>query len=495
MEATRRRLIRSSLTEWCRSKGFEPAAHHKLIISEIEEFLESDDEVLMLFAPPGSGKSHYVSVCLPSWYLSNHPTHSLLAATHSQEFADRWGKRVRNDIALDSQSLGICLASDSQAAARWGLTTGGEYYGVGAGVGISGFRADLGVVDDLFGSREDAYSETIRKKRWDWWLDDYLNRLKPEAKIIMMNTRWHEEDVAGHVLEQITKGIVRGKVISIPAVAEADDLLGRAPGDYLWDDPAGYNYGEFLRRRQATTSTMMWSALFQQRPAPEEGDYFRAQWLLPYEKPPSRETLRIYGASDYAVTADGGDYTVHIVIGMDPEGRMYVLDLWRQQSASNDWIEAFCDLVNEWKPTAWAEEKGQIAAGLGPFIEKRQREKQAYVFRFQFPTKGDKAVRAQSIRGRMQLEGLYVPIHAPWYEAFRSEILTFPAGKDDQVDALGLIGQLIDKMLKGKYPEPDLPTIADPLGRRKYLGEKPKVLSEYTYSELHELQEKRKERI
>jgi hypothetical protein len=159
--------------------------------------------VLLLFAPPGSAKSTYVSVLLPSWYLANHPENSILAATHNVEFAERWGRRVRNDIATDANVLGISLSEDSKAAARWSLTSGGEYYGVGAGVGISGFRANLGVGDDLFGSREDAYSDTVREKRWNWYVDDFSARLKPGAKRILMNTRWHEEDVAGRVLEQI----------------------------------------------------------------------------------------------------------------------------------------------------------------------------------------------------------------------------------------------------------------------------------------------------
>src|SRR3954451_16650797 len=118
-ELLKRRSTRRSFAEWAEHRGFVPAAHHRLIISEIESFLESDDEVLLLFAPPGSAKSTYVSVLLPSWYLASRPTHSILAATHSVEFAERWGRRVRNDIMLDATTLGIALASDSQAAARW----------------------------------------------------------------------------------------------------------------------------------------------------------------------------------------------------------------------------------------------------------------------------------------------------------------------------------------------------------------------------------------
>lgn len=409
----------------------------------------------MLHAPPGSAKSTYLSVLFPPHYLARFPQNSIIAATHSQEFAQRWGRKVRNDIILDGLTLGISVSQDNSASDRWALSAGGEYYGVGAGVGISGFRADLGMCDDLFGSREDAYSETVREKRWDWYRDDFCGRLKPGAKRVLMNTRWHEEDVAGREIDRIRTGVVRGKIIDIPAVADEDDALGRRPGEYLWDEPAGYNYGSFLRARRKEVSPMMWSALYQQRPAPEEGDYFKAEWLKPYDKPPARETLRIYGGSDYAVTADGGDYTVHVVVGLDPEGRMYLLDLWRKQASSDVWVEAFCDLVKEWKPMGWAEEQGQIKSGVGPFLIKRMRERQAYVTREQFPTRGDKAVRAQSIRGRMALDGLYVPIGASWYPDLRSELLSFPAGKhDDQVDALGLVGQLIDKMVAGMKPRP-----------------------------------------
>ena len=101
----------------------------------------------------------------------------------------------------------------------------------------------------------------------------------------------------------------------------------------------------------------------------------------------TKRHAEIYGGSDYAVTADGGDYTVHIVVGIDPEGRMYLMDLWRKQTASDEWIEAFCDLVTLWKPVGWAEEKGQISAGVGPALDKRQRELKAFCFRQQFPTR------------------------------------------------------------------------------------------------------------
>ena len=177
---------------------------------------------------------------------------------------------------------------------------------------------------------------------------------------------------------------------------------------------------------------------------------------------PPRKRCEFYGGSDYAVTADGGDYTVHAMVGLDPDSRMYLLDVWRKQASTDAWIEAFCDLVLEWKPITWAEEKTQITSGVGPYIDRRQRERKAFVYREQFPTRGDKAVRAQSIRGRMALQGLYVPTAASWYPEFRSELLGFPAGKhDDQVDALGLIGQLLDQMIAGQAPKKPVPPKPD----------------------------------
>ena len=159
----------------------------------------------------------------------------------------------------------------------------------------------------MFGSREDAYSETVRQKRWDWSQDDFSARLKPGTKRILMNKRWHEEDVAGRVLEQIERKEIKGRVISIPAIAEEEDPLGREPGEFLWDGPLLATTTAFLRARQRETSPMMWAALYQQRPAPEEGDYFKSAWFRPYEVAPAKQTLRVYGGSDYAVTADGGE--------------------------------------------------------------------------------------------------------------------------------------------------------------------------------------------
>lgn len=398
--------------------------------------------------PPGSAKSTYASILFPPWFLQREPQASILAASHTIELAEKWGRRVRNLVSEHGTTLGIGLSQDSQAAGRWALSSGGEYYAAGVGTGIAGFRARLGLIDDPVRSRQDADSDLIRDRVWDWYINDFLTRLVPGARKVLIQTRWHEDDLAGRALQH-----EEWEIVSLPALAIEGDILGRAVGEPLWDD-GEYGYGAQLLDLSRTTPPRTWSALYQQSPAPDDGDYFRAGWIKECDRPPPLDQMTVYGGSDYAVTADGGDYTVHAVVGLDPAGEMYLLDLWRAQASSDVWIDAFCDLVLKWRPLGWAEETGQIKAALGPYIDQRQRQRHAWVARTQFPTRGgDKAIRAQSIRGRMALNGLWVPRGAAWLAEFRRELLSFPAGKhDDQVDAMGLIGQLLDQMVPGRQP-------------------------------------------
>lgn len=442
------RLISYSAYQW---PGYRDAGHHRLIARKLEAVERGEIPRLMITMPPRHGKSMLASEFFPAWYLGRNPDHYVIAATYAQELADDFGRKVRNQIADPTYGLvfpGVGLKADSTSSRRFHVTqpmsdsfqTGqnGAYFAVGVGGPLTGRGAHLLLIDDPVKNREDADSETIRRKTKDWYTSTAYTRLMPGGRVVVIQTRWHEDDLSGWLLaEHADEG---WDVLNLPAIS--DD------GKALW--PEQYPV-EALQNIRRMVGPRDWSALYQQRPAPEDGDYFKAEWLKPYTQVPARATLRVYGGSDYAVTADGGDYTVHAVVGIDPENRVYLLDLWRSQSASDEWVEAFCDLVKQWKPIGWSEETGQIRSGVGPFLQKRMMETGALVYREQFPTRGDKAVRAQSIRGRMAMSGLYVPINAPWYPALRSELLSFPAGKhDDQVDALGLVGQLLDKMLTGR---------------------------------------------
>lgn len=424
---------------------YRTAKHHRIIAGQLERIERGEIDRLMLLVPPRHGKSELASIRLPSWFLGRQPHKQFLSVSATEGLAADFGRAVRNTISSPEYRsiFDTTLAEDSQAKGKWHTSAGGIYYSLGIGGSVLGRGGDVILIDDPFGSMKDAQSELERKNVWDWYTGTAYNRLMPGGAIVVINHRMHEDDLCGRLLAQQAAGGDRFEVVELPALSEA--------GEALW--PEAYPVPA-LERIRRNTQPRDWSALYQQRPAPEEGDYFKSDWLKTYAKAPARETMQIYGGSDYAVTSDGGDYTVHAVVGLDHEERMYLLDLWRGQAASDVWVERFCDLVIEHKPIGWAEEQGQIRSGVGPFLDRRQRERKAFVHREQFPTRGDKSVRAQSIRGRMALNGLYVPADAPWLAALRSELLSFPAGKhDDQVDALGLVGQLLDKMVAGSKPK------------------------------------------
>lgn len=437
---------------------YRTADHHRQIAEQLERVERGEIDRLMLLVPPRHGKSELASIRLPAWYLGRQPHKQFLSVSATDDLASDFGRSVRNTISSPEYQavFDTTLAEDSQAKGKWHTKAGGVYYALGIGGSVLGRGGDVMLIDDPFGSMKEALSELERKNVWDWYTGTAYNRLMPGGAIVVINHRMHEDDLSGRLLAQQAAGGDRWEVVEMPAIN--DD------GEALW--PEAYPI-EALHRIRTNSQPRFWSSLYQQRPAPEEGDYFKSEWLKPYETAPARTTLRVYGGSDYAVTQDGGDWTCHVVVGLDPEGRMYLLDLWRGQTSSDRWIESFCDLVTEWKPIGWAEEQGQIKSGVGPFLERRQRERRAYVAREAFPTRGDKAVRAQSIRGMMASHGLYVPISAPWYPDLRAELLSFPAGKhDDQVDAIGLVGQLLDRMLSGVKPRPEVKLVRDKYNRR-----------------------------
>lgn len=458
-------MAKESLTEWCRTAGYEPALHHRVLIEALEDLEAGEIDRLMVFMPPGSAKSTYTSVLFPPWFLARNPTLNVMAASHTQTLAERFGRRVRNLIRSFPEELGIRISEDNAAAGRWQLVNrrgdGGEYLAAGAGQAIAGFRSDLTVVDDPIKGREEAESETQRQKLHEWWSFDLQPRLKPHGRVALVQTRWHEDDLAGWLLAEegrIDEG-GRWHVISIPMEAEDEnDPLGRRQGEVLWPE-------WFTPDMVATAKkdTRLWTSLYQQRPAPEEGSYWRRSWLrpVPSGQIPPRHMLRIYGASDYATKEGGGDWTVHVVVGLDPDDRPWLLDVWRKQTTSDWWIEGLCDLILEWKPISWAEEQGQIKSAVGPFLQRELRRRRAFTDRQQFTPKADKPTTGRSMQGMIATMGLWYDQDAPWRSALESELLAFPAGKhDDQHDALAKAGLLLDIALRGSDQKPRKPTPA-----------------------------------
>lgn len=436
-----------------------------------------DFDRLMIFMPPGAAKSTYGSMLFPAWYLARNPKHNIMACSHTQHLAERFGRRVRNLIRGHAEELGIEISDTNSAAGRWALANdnmghnggpsldddadpersdGGEYLAAGVGMGIAGFRSDLTLIDDPVKSKEDADSEIQRDKVWDWWLFDVEPRLKPGGKVVLIMTRWHEDDLAGRLLaDEGELGVDengRWAVIRLPMEAnDNNDPLRRKLGERLWPE-----WFTEAMVRKAKRDPRLWNSLYQQEPTAAEGTYWKREWLRPVDPnhiPPLR-MLRIYGGSDYATTEGGGDYTVHLVVGLDPDGRPWLLDLWRDQTTSDVWVSEWCDIVKYWKPLEWAEERGQIIGGVGPWLEREAHKRKATTYRRQFTARGDKDTMARSMQGLVATMGLYYAEDAPWRGDLEAELLGYPAVKHDDIhDALGKVGQLLDEALNGVRQE------------------------------------------
>lgn len=400
--------------------------------------------------PPGSAKSTYASVLFVPWFLQGHHGLNVLAASHTTELAEKWGRRVRNLIADNALTLDVALSADSTAAGRWALTTGSEYYAAGVGTGIAGFRANLGLIDDPIRSRQDADSDLIRDRVWDWYINDFRTRLVPGAAEILIQTRWHEDDLAGRALQHQD-----WHVVSLPALATEDDPLGRVPGEPLWADD-DYGYGAQLTALSTSTPPRTWNALYQQNPVPDDGTFFKSEWIGEYDKAP--EHLHIYGASDFAVTEGDGDFTEHGVFGIDHSGNIYVLDWWSGQASADVWIERLCDLIVKRKPMCWFGESGPIRRSIEPFLMRRMQERQAFCRVEWMASIHDKPTRARPIQALASMGKFWTPKSSPpWAVELRRQMMTFPAGKfDDKVDALSLIGRGLEFIGNAMVPsEPE----------------------------------------
>lgn len=419
---------------------YKTAEHHSKVANALERVANGQCKRLMLLLPPRHGKSELASKRFPAFCLGRRPELQFISASATAGLAEDFGREVRNIIGSQEYAHVFprtTLAEDSQAKGKWNTSAGGVYYAVGVGGAVIGRGADIFLIDDPYSTMEDAQSENTRKKVWEWYTGSVYNRLQPGGSIVLINHRMHENDLTGSLLEQQALGGDEWEVVELPAVSDE--------GEALW--PAAYPI-ETLRQIQRNTMPRYWSALYQQKPAPDEGDYFKRDWFKWYQEKPKH--LRTYGASDYAVTAKGGDYTVHVVAGVDPDDNLYVLDVWRSQAESHVWVEEFINLIAQHKPMNWFEEQGQIIKSLGPFIDKRMRERKVYCRREQVTSVADKPTRCRSFQARAAMGKVYLPMNAHWAADLLTECLNFPVGKhDDQVDALGLVGRMLDQMVPG----------------------------------------------
>ena len=432
-ELLARRMARISLIEFAKYTNpiYEVAPHHKLICDALERVLSGECKRLMITMPPRHGKSELASRRFPSYAMGRYPQKQIIAASYNSDLASDFGREVRNIV--DSPEFhnlfpDTSLSADSKAANRWHTNKGGMYVAAGVGTAITGRGADILLIDDPFKDRQEADSEITRQRVWDWYTSTAYTRLMPGGAVVVINTRWHDDDLSGKLLAEADRGGDKWEVLSLPAIKD---------GNALW--PEWYPL-ERLEQIRSVLPARDWNALYQQNPIPDDGDYFKAAWFGEYDELPPN--LRMYGASDYAVTDGGGDFTEHGVVGVDGSNNIYIVDWWKGQTTSDVWIDAKCDLIIKHSPHCWFGESGPIRRAVEPFMMRRMQEREAYCRIEWLASISDKPSRARPIQALASMGKVFFPKNAVWKSELMIQILRFPAAKhDDGVDVLSLFGR------------------------------------------------------
>lgn len=450
----------------------EQAEHHKLFLTAMQRCMETPGGRLMIMAPPGSAKSTYVTVVGPSWYLGMHPGKRVILSSHSEDLAVQHGRRTRQ-LLRSPESTSILqagISEDTRAADSFNLTNGSEYRAFPILGGATGNRADGLVIDDPIKGRADSDSATIRNRTYAAYTDDLLTRLKPNGWVVLINTRWHEDDLSGRILPEGWAGesgdiLCRDgnvwNVVCLQAECATDsDPLGREIGDMLW--PEWFNDRHWAQFRSNVST---WSSLFQQLPAPLDGILFRKEDMVSYDVPP--QIMRIIGASDFAATPDGGDWTEHGIGGLTEDGSLFLLDWKRGRVGPEVWIEWQIDMIAKWKPLAWGGESGVIRRATEGLLRRRMIERNVNCRIEWLPPISDKPTMAQAIIALSGSGRVFWP-KAAWVAELQRQCLVFPNGQpDDGVDALGKLG-IVANMLGKVSNVPTAPPIpvVSPFRRR-----------------------------
>lgn len=446
-EILARREARASLVkfvEWT-SPRWKPGRIHREICRQLERVARKEIDRLMLLCPPQHGKSWITSKRFPAWLLGMDPTLDIISASATSDLATEFGGAVR-DLVRDPcyQVLypGSTLSESSQAKGRWETSQGGGYYAVGIGGSLFGRGASLGIVDDPFSTWEDAQSPLAKIRAWEWYRGTLYNRIRPGGAIIVIQHRTGEDDIVGRLLEEEKNGGDKWEVVKL----HAD--LDNPPWPERYDRAA-------LERIKNNTSKEMWSSLYMQDPIPEDGLFFKKEWFVDYDEVP--KNLKVYAASDFAVSKDSGDFTEHGVFGVDSSRNIFVLDWWRGQVTPDVWIDKMADLIEKYSETTpiscWIGESGPIRRSVEPFLIKRLSDRGAYCRIEWLPSIQDKETRANGIQGLMSMGKVFWPKNASWKAEVQTQLLRFPAGKhDDAVDAIGLFARGMKFVNSSKKP-------------------------------------------
>ena len=428
-EKKTRQAIRANFLAWANfaltPQNCSPAPHHRRIIAELGALASGATDRLMLLLPPGSAKSTYASLLFPPWYLAANPTHHVIAASHTAGLAQHFGRGVRGLITEHASRLGYALDPTSRAAHRFAISTGGTYYATSVRGPVTGRRADLLLIDDPIKSTLEADSPQVRDRLWDWYRSDLLTRLRPGGRIVLIMTRWHPDDLGGRLLA----GSERWHTLRLPALAEANDPLGRLEGAPLWPE---WEDADALHRKRLALGDRAFAALFQQSPTTPGGRLFRPDRIRLIDDPEDGPSVRAWDLA--ASTRGNPDWTVGLRLIRTAAG-FHIADVVRLQGDPHQ-VEAAILRTAERDgravPISLPQDPGQAGRHQVAWLTARLAGHRVVAT----TETGSKEIRASPVASQANAGNLTLA-RAAWNGPFLEELQDFPAGaKDDQVDAL-----------------------------------------------------------
>jgi predicted phage terminase large subunit-like protein len=413
---------------------------HAYVAGKLQAFVEAaergESPRLILKMPPQHGKSTLSSRYLPAWILGRNPKWHLALMSYSADWANSLSRNARDIVESDEFNLlwpEIKVDPSARAVDDWALTRksgGGSMRAVGRDGGITGRPAHILIVDDPIKNREEAYSDTTRKKIKQDFGPNFRTRIQEGGGILVVATQWHHDELLAHLQKQNDPDADKYEVVNLPAFAEADDPLGRAVGEPL----AVSRYGvQSLKAIKASLdSPLDWDALYQGRPTPEGGNIFKTAWFEDNQEDDPHNPGWVFQAADTAYSEKTtADYTV--VTTWRVERNCYrLLGLHRERMEFPSLKERIPELAQAHDPVAvLVEDK---ASGISLIQELRQNTRLPIIA---WRPDRDKTSRAIAITNMLKSGLVKFPNDAPWWKDFLAELAQFPAGAhDDQVDAM-----------------------------------------------------------
>ena len=459
VELLRRRKAQSNIYDYIdfmESTGlldvkFKPAEHHKLVIDDLHEMIEGKCEKEAFSLPPGSAKSTYISVILPTFLMMKDPTINILCISNSESLAEDFARRRRTLMRSDQWKLlsGTTLQPDAQSLGSMTTVKGGVLYAAGAGSTITGLRADWIIMDDLVKGFEQANSITQLDKIWNWLLSDARSRLKPNGRELIVATRWSALDPIGRVIELTEQGKEDWKYIRIPMECDtADDPLGRKIGDPLWTEwftPKMLN--------DAKRDPAIWICLYQQSPLTSTGEWLPPEYINLV--PDAPKLLRYIIGVDIALTiSDKSDFTVFAVMGVTENKDLCLVDLYRNQDSVDKTSSALVKWCKKYNPTSVLMDDDNASKVYARLVWEESKKQGVAVPLKLVPTRNrDKETRAAPLRSYFLQERISI-VQAPWNTDLLYELSRFPVVRhDDQIDAMGLPAAELIKISAPKREE------------------------------------------